>query len=241
LTLPGQDGMTLITVEFPQALSVPPPQAWRSSLIIGQRADGRRLWQWRSAAPTLPVRDTAAGLLVRPLDTAPHLLLVRRETGQILRRFAGIEVAVGGDSILQARRTGPRYALVRTRLDSGATTTFTLPGRQAPDYGVVAPGDRWVALAFPSTAGASGTTVAVADLHSGAVWPVPGVWAPGESGRREAGFAWSADGESLVVAVDGGGRDPLRIGIWRPDQPFEPVTVLPHEFTGDTLSIATFP
>lgn len=232
--LPGADGRTVIVFEFQR--SEP------GALITGRRLDGHRLWQWRSSSLALPVRDTRAGLLLRqPADGAGALALVRRETGQVLRRFSGDAVAQGDDSVVYAEPVcRPRCVLVRARLDTGATARFPLPTGLAPDAGTISPDGRWLAVAFRAGVGSSGTTVAVVDLRSGAVWPVPGVWAPGRNGRRRANLAWSADGQSLVLAV-GTGANSVRLGVWRPEVPLEPVTVLPRPVSGTPVGLATLP
>jgi hypothetical protein len=230
--LPSHDGTAAVIFEY--------RPHWRSMLVTNRSLDGRRQWQWRAPEPALPVRDTATGVLVQPLDPPGSLLLLRRETGQVVRRIAGTTVAVGDDAVVSAApECRPRCTLIRTRLDTGATAKFTLPTDEAPDSGVMAPGGRWLALAFHAGVGESGTTVAVLDLHSGAFWPVPGVWAPEPVDRRRATLAWSADAQSLVVAVRGGHS--AQVGVWRPDVPLEPVTVLPQRFAGAPLGLATLP
>jgi hypothetical protein len=228
----GQHSTPVITFEF--------RPSEHSQLITGRRPDGRQLWQWRVPALLLPIRDTGSGLLLqRPVDGPDGpagLLLVRRENGQLLRRFTDVAVAVGDDSIVFADPgCRPRCTLVRTRLDTGVTTRFALPGGVPPDSGVISPGGRWLALEFPAGGGTSGATVGVLDLHTGVVWPVPGMWT---AGPHQAGLVWSADGKSLVVAV---GIDAMQIGVWRPDQPLDPVTVLPKTFPGLARWVATLP
>lgn len=232
--LPGADARTVVVFDFRRFDA--------GTTVSGRGLDGRRLWQWRSAEPVLPVRDTAAGLLLRrPDGGAGDMVLVRRETGQVLRRFSGDPVAQGADSIVSADPAcRPRCVLVRTRLDTGATTRFPLRGRVTPDAGMISPDGRWLALAFRAGVGENNTTVAVMDLRTGAVWPVPGVWAPGPLGGRQATLAWSDDAQSLVVAVPVG-TDSVRLGIWRPDAPLEPVTVLPRPFTGAPLGLVALP
>jgi hypothetical protein len=231
--MPGRDGTTVISFDFQQQDGM---------VVSGRSIDGRRQWQWRTRALALPVRDTAAGLLLRQQTEGPDgLVLVRRETGQVLRRFPGIPVAQGDDSVVSvAPVCRPRCTLVRTRLDTGATTRFALPTDLAPDFGVISPDGRWLALAFRAGFGESGTTAAVLDLRTGAAWPVPGVWAPGSMDSPRATAAWSADAQSLVVAVRVAANS-VQVGVWRPDVPLEPVTVLPHRFAGAPFGLATLP
>jgi hypothetical protein len=229
--LPSLDGSTVIVFEF---------RRLRGMVVTGQRIDGHRRWEWTGPA-IVPVADTAAGLLVRQTDSPGGMLLVRRDTGQILRRLSTDPLAEGDDSVVTAApECRPHCTLIRTRLDTGTTTKFGLPVDQTPDYGVISPGGRWLALGFRAAVGESGTTVAVLDLRTGAFWPVPGVWAPAPVDRRRAGLAWTADAASLVVAVRSATTS-VQVGIWRPDVPLEPVTVLPRHFTGAPLGLATLP
>jgi hypothetical protein len=77
-------------------------------------------------------------------------------------------------------------------------------------------------------------SVAVLDLRTGAVATVPGLaLPPGQPPMLD----WSADGRSLIIAVPG--ADTVRLGIWRPDAPDTPITVVPGSYLADDQTSLT--
>lgn len=235
VALPSWDGRGLVLLALPLGTE--------QYAVTGQTMDGRRQWQWLASNHALVVRDTPYGLLVRdtdpPLDPQ-RLRLVRRETGQLLREVRGTMVAVGADAVARLRPGCARHcALALTLLPTGATTRHLLPVEPATGHGSFSPGGRWLAMPLPAgpAPGAlpdRASTLAVLNLRTGATATVPGLaFPPGQPPLLD----WSADGRFLIVAVRSG--DSLRLGIWRPDAPGRPVTVLPVSYPADSRTTVT--
>jgi hypothetical protein len=235
VALPSWDGRGVVVSALPIGTE--------SYSVTGQTLDGRRLWQWVAPNHTVVVRDTRYGLLVR--DTDPpvepqRLRLVRRESGEAVREIRGTAVAVGGDAVARLRPgCGHACTLALTRLPTGVTTPYPLPTEPATGHGSFAPGGRWLALPLPPGPAPGAlpdqpSTLTALDLDTGATRAVPGLAFP--AGEPPL-LAWSADGRWLVVAVRAGDR--VRLGLWRPDTPDRPLTVLPASYPADSRTTLT--
>lgn len=229
VALPSWDGRSLVVVRLPWGTE---PYG-----VTGQTLDGALQWHWVAANHALVVRDTRYGLLVQDTDPPPdpqRLRLVRRETGRVLRRLQGTAVAVGGDAVAYLRPGCARSCVLRlTRLGTGATALYPVPVEPATGHGSFSPDGRWLAMTVPAGPAPGAlpsrpSSLVMLDLRTGTTATVPGLSiAPGEDPLLD----WSADGRSLVVAVRSGGA--VRLGVWRPDSPATPMTVLPLTYQAD--------
>jgi hypothetical protein len=229
VALPTWDGRGLVVVRLPWGTE---PYS-----VTGQTLDGRLLWHWVAANHALVVRDTRYGLLVQDTDPPPdpqRLRLVRRETGQVLRRLQGTPVAVGGESVAYLQPGCGQHCVLRlTTLATGATRGYPVPVEPATGHGSFSPDCRWLAMTVPAGPAPGAlpsqpSGLVVLDLRTGSTAGVPGLSVPpGESPILD----WSADGRSLVVALRHGGG--VRLGIWQPAAPTTPLTVLPLTYQAD--------
>lgn len=212
-----------------------------TSVRVADRT-GRVRSRWDRPGLVVPLRDTAAGLVVARSATAgssgADLLLLEPSSGRLRRELAAarIALAVGPASLAHiAASCGRDCSLTVTDLVGGGSRDYRTPDQGSPSTGKFSPDGRRLALAVPGQYLNGRLTIrpgfaAVLDLATGRVLRVPGVETPAE---RAADLSWSRTG-SLVLGV--WWEDHARVGVWSPDRPGDRLRVLPAEPPGDYRS-----
>jgi hypothetical protein len=193
-----------------------------STKVTVTTATGKARGSWTAGGTLTPLRDTAAGLVVRQLGDrgVAELRVLDPRTGATRRRIAvgGIVVAVGPTSVayVPADCRGDCPISVATLAD-GRTRRYPLPPDTGnPGVGSFAPDGRRLALGVPGQYRDGRLIVVpgfaeVLDLTTGAFTRIPGLDTAAE---RAPDLSWS--GDTLVVAAWSGSGG--QVGIWSADQ-----------------------
>jgi hypothetical protein len=193
-----------------------------STKVTITTASGTARASWTAGGTLTPLRDTAAGLVVRQLGDrgVAELRVLDPRTGALRRRIAvgGIVVAVGPTSVAyvpaDCRGDCP---LSVTAVADGKTRSYPLPADTGnPAVGEFAPDGRRIALGVPGQYRDGRLIVVpgfaeVLDLATGAFTRVPGLDTAAE---RAPDLSWS--GDTLVLAAWSGSGG--QVGMWSADQ-----------------------
>jgi hypothetical protein len=207
-----------------------------STKVTVTAASGRPRTSWTAGGALTPLRDTAAGLVVRQLGDrgVAELRVLDPRTGAVRRRIAvgGIVVAVGPVSVayVPADCRGDCPLSVATLAD-GRTRRYPLPPDTGnPAVGSFAPDGRRLALGVPGQYRGGRLIVVpgfaeVLDLTTGEFTRIPGLDTAAE---RAPDLSWS--GDTLVLAAWSGSGG--QVGIWSADRR-DQLRVLRTEPPGD--------
>ena len=208
-----------------------------STRVAVTAPSGRVRRTWTAGGRLIPLRDTAAGLVVLQVGDPPvtELRLLDPRTGATRRRLAvgSIVVAVGPASVASVSASCVRQCPVTvTRLADGRSRDYPMPTVTGnPAQGAFSPDGRWLALGVPGQYRNGRLVVVpgfaeVLELATGTVTRVPGVDTPAE---RSPDLSWF--GPTLVLGVWSEQRG--RIAAWTPDRSGEGLTILPADPPGD--------
>ncbi len=208
-----------------------------STRVAVTAPSGRVRRSWTAGGRLLPLRDTAAGLVVSQVgDVAvTELRLLDPATGATRRRLGAgaIVVTVGPASIASVSAGCVRLCPVTvTDFATGRSRDYPMPaGTGDPARGAFSPDGRWLALAVPGQYRNGRLVVVpgfaeVLDLADGTVTRVPGVETAAE---RSPDLGWF--GPTLVLGVWSDQRG--QVGAWTPGRPGDGLQVLPAEPPGD--------
>jgi hypothetical protein len=191
---------------------------------------------WTAGGTLTPLRDTAAGLVVREVDDrgVAELRLLDPRSGATRRRLTvgGVVVAVGPGSVAyippDCRGDCP---LAVTGLADGRSRNYPMPaGTGNAGTGAFAPDGRRLALGVPGQYRDGRLIIVpgfaeVLDLRTGAVVRVPGL---DSAAQRAPDLSWS--GGTLVLGVWSGSSG--QVASWSADRKDE-LRVLPADPPGD--------